>query len=51
MVICRGAIPFITVSKSKMYCNGKKSIATELTFYQKQYCNKWYTFYIKIYKG
>ena len=32
MVKCRGAIPFITVAKSKRYCKGVKSIASELTF-------------------
>ena len=32
MVKCRSAIPFITVAKSKRYCKGVKSIASELTF-------------------
>ena len=32
MVKCGGAIPFITVVKSKGYCKGVKSIASELTF-------------------
>ena len=32
MVKCRGAIPFITVAKSKRYCKEVKSIASELTF-------------------
>ena len=32
MVKCRGAIPFITVAKSKRYRKGVKSIASEPTF-------------------
>ena len=45
MVKYRGALPFITVAKSKRYCKGVKSIASELTFSTKYFLLPDNTFY------